>query len=134
MLKLPVTYTDYNGDKVTDIFYFNLSERELIQMDVEYEKGFESFINKIVETTDKKELITLFQKLIMMSYGIKSDDGKRFIKTEEVKIEFSQTEAYNVLFMRLATDDKEAANFLKGIMPPNMAAAIEQAVVTTVTP
>jgi hypothetical protein len=127
MLKLPITYVDYNGDQVTDVHYFNVSKPELIEMEVSFERGFQAMIEKIIETKNHKELIELFKKLILLAYGVKSDDGKRFIKSDQLREEFSQTEAYNTLFMQLATDEGAAANFLKGIMPKDMVGAIDKA-------
>ena len=58
-----------------------------------------------------------FKDLVLKSYGEKSADGKRFIKTPEISEAFSQTEAYSVLFMELATDADAAAAFVNGIIP-----------------
>ena len=58
-----------------------------------------------------------FKKLILMSYGEKSADGKRFIKSKELSEAFSQSEAYNKIFMEIVTDSKAAAEFANGIMP-----------------
>ena len=134
MLKRPITYVDYNGDQVTDVFYFNISKPELIEMEVEHEKGLKAFIEKIIETKDHKRLMALFKELILLTYGIKSEDGKRFIKNEQLKIDFSQTEAYNVLFMELALDAEAAATFLKGIMPKDMVGEIDKALATGSVP
>ena len=48
-----------------------------------------------------------------------SDDGKRFIKNEQLREEFSQTEAYSDLFMELASDADAASAFVNGIIPKN---------------
>jgi hypothetical protein len=127
MLKKPITYTDYNGDQCTDVFYFHLSEPELIDMEVEHERGFQAFIDKIIETKDRKGLISLFKQIILLSYGTKSDDGKRFIKSDQLREEFSQTAAYPVLYMELSTDANAGAEFLKGVMPKNLAIEVDKA-------
>lgn len=134
MLKRQITYVDYNDDKITDTFYFNLSKPELIKMEVSYEQGVRATIEKIIKTKDHKTLIELFQDLILLSYGIKSDDGKRFIKSNQLKEEFSQTEAYNVLFMELATEADAGALFLKGILPKDMGEEIDKAMTTGAIP
>lgn len=134
MLKRAITYTDFNGDETTDIFYFNLSKPELIDMEVEHEKGFQAFIEKIIETKDRKGIISLFKQLICLAYGVKSDDGKRFIKSEQLSKEFTQTAAYDVLYMELATDATAGANFIKGIMPKDMVAEVEKAMASGSTP
>lgn len=126
MLKREITYEDFNGNEVTETFYFNLTKSELIEMESKYKGGMEGLLNRIVETQDKQILVELFKSIILESYGQKSDDGKRFIKTEEMRKEFTQTPAYDVLFFELATDEKKGADFVNGIMPKNFQADMEK--------
>lgn len=120
MIKQTITYTDYEGNERTEDFFFNLTKAELMEMQVSTEGGLEKRINKIIASQNTKEIIELFKEIIIKSYGIKSDDGKRFIKSQEVKDEFMQTEAYSELFMKLATDEKAAAAFINGIIPKDI--------------
>lgn len=115
-----ITYKDFNDMDRTEKFYFRLSQSELTEMDCTTEGGMLQYIERITSTQDKKELIKLFKELILKSYGVKSDDGKRFIKSEELSKEFSETNAYDKLFMLLATDATEAAKFANGIMPAEL--------------
>lgn len=131
MLKREINYEDYNGNQVTGIFYFNISQVELIKLEVEYEQGFGAMIQNVIDTNDKKTLIKQFQDIVLLAYGQKSEDGKRFIKSDKLREEFSQTAAYNVLFMELATDDGAAATFIKGVIPKNMTAEFDKAVKTS---
>jgi hypothetical protein len=126
MLKREITYEDFNGEKVSEYFYFNLSKTELIELEHEYDRGFAANIEAIVEAKSTKELIAEFKKLILMSYGKKSEDGKRFIKSDELREEFSQTAAFNELFIQLATDENAAAIFVNSIVPKDMAQSIEK--------
>ena len=119
MLKKTIEYVDYNGVTRKEDFYFNLTEAELLEMHLVQEGGMEAYINRIMQTQDMRALITVFKELIFKSFGVKSLDGKRFIKSEEQSIEFSQTEAYSKLYMELATDDVAAAEFVNGIVPAN---------------
>lgn len=117
MLKKIITYTDYNGVERTEPFYFNLSKAELMEMELGVTGGMTEMLNKIINTKDGPSLMKTFKEMIMKAYGVKSDDGKRLIKSEELSIAFTQTEAYSVLFMELITDDKAAADFVNGIIP-----------------
>lgn len=117
MLKKTITYTDYNGNSRTEDFYFNLTEAEVTEMELSVNGGLAEMIKRIVAAQDSKQIIEIFKDIIMRAYGEKSPDGKRFIKTQEVKDNFVQTEAYSKLFMELATDDKAAAEFINGIVP-----------------
>lgn len=124
MLKKIITYTDYNGVERTEPFYFNLSKAELMEMELGVTGGMTEMLNKIIAAKDAPSLMKTFKEMIMKAYGVKSDDGKRLIKSEELSIAFTQTEAYSVLFMELITDDKAAADFVNGIIPNEIQAEV----------
>lgn len=117
MLKKTLTYTDYDNNERTEDFYFNLTKAELTEMELSTSGGLETRIRKIIATQDIPEIVVIFKELILKSYGEKSPDGKRFIKSKEISEAFSQTEAYSDLFMKLATDADAAADFVNGITP-----------------
>ena len=121
-----IKYTDYNGIDRSEKFYFNLNKSELTEMDLTTAGGMKSFIERITNTQDQAELIKLFKELILKAYGQKSDDGKRFIKSEELRNEFSQTMAYDTYFMLLSTNEKEAIKFVNGIMPADVLAEAQK--------
>lgn len=121
MLKKTITYTDYNGEERTEDFYFNLTKAELTEMNLSEDGGLVALINKISMEKDYPKMLKIFKKLVLQSYGEKSLDGKRFIKNDEIAEAFSQTEAYSQLFMLLATDADEAAAFITGIVPKDLA-------------
>ena len=124
MLKKIITYTDYNNVERTEPFYFNLSKAELMEMELGVTGGMTEMLDKIIAAKDAPSLMKTFKEMIMKSYGVKSDDGKRLIKSEELSIAFTQTDAYSVLFMELITDDKAAADFVNGIIPNEIQAEI----------
>lgn len=127
MLKKRITYTDYNGTKREEDFYFNLSKAEIMEMEMSTTGGLTEMINRIIETQDAPSIIKVFKEIIMKSYGEKSPDGKRLIKSKELSEAFSQTEAYSELFMELATNSDAASKFVNGIIPADMVKAAEQA-------
>lgn len=120
MYKKTMTYEDYNGVTRTEDFYFNLSKAELLELELSTEGGYEQLLSKIIKTKDQVKLIKIFKDLILMTYGEKSPDGRKFIKNDELREDFMQTEAYSDLFMLLASDDKEAAAFVNGIIPQSL--------------
>ena len=124
MLKKIITYTDYNNVERTEPFYFNLSKAELMEMELGVTGGMTEMLDKIIAAKDAPSLMKTFKEMIMKAYGVKSDDGKRLIKSEELSIAFTQTEAYSVLFMELITDDKAAADFVNGIIPNEIQAEV----------
>lgn len=118
MLVKTITYTDYDGTERTETFYFNLNEAEISRMHLSIEGGMKAYINKIVNAKSNVEIIKFFDKILEASFGIKSDDGRRLIKGPEVFKAFSETEAYNVLYMELlGNGGKNAAKFLEAIIP-----------------
>ena len=123
MLKKRIKYVDYDNNEREEDFYFNLSKAEIAEMELSIEGGLQKWIEKVVDAKDTPQIIELFKRLILQSYGEKSPDGKRFIKSDELSKEFSQTEAYSELFMELATDETAAANFVNGIIPQEFSEA-----------
>lgn len=121
MLKKTITYPDYNGGSRTEDFYFHLSKAESMEMEMSTTGGLSEMIRKIVAAQDTPAIIKIFKELILKAYGEKSPDGKRFIKSEEISKAFSETEAYSILFMELATDADAAAKFVNGILPNDTA-------------
>ena len=127
MLKKTITYTDYDGNKRTEDFYFHLSKSELLEMEMGVSGGMSKLINKIITEQDTKKLIETFKEIIVKAYGEKSPDGKRFIKSKEAVEAFTQTEAYSDLFIELATDADAATVFVNGIIPQTASnAAVQQ--------
>lgn len=120
MLKKTITYTDYNGEERTEDFYFNISKAELTEMELSIDGGLSEMITRITQAKDVPAIIKVFKDLILRSYGVKSPDGKRFIKTPQLTEEFAQTEAYSELFMELSTNSTAAAAFVNAIMPAKM--------------
>lgn len=120
MLKKTITYTDYNGNERTEDFFFHLTKAEIMEMEMSTTGGLAEMIQKVVATQDTPAIVKIFKELVLNAYGEKSPDGKRFIKSKELSTAFSQTEAYSILFMELATDADKAAKFVNGIVPDDV--------------
>lgn len=120
MLKKTITYTDYNGVERTEDFYFNFTEAELAEMQMSAEGGLSAMVEKIVQAQDQPAIFKLFKDLVLKAYGVKSPDGRRFMKSDELRADFSQTEAFSILFMELGTDADKAAAFVNGVIPQGL--------------
>lgn len=120
MLKKTITYEDFNGDTVTEDFYFHLSKAELVELEMSHEGGLSASLERIIQAQDNKSLITEFKNLLLLSYGKRSDDGRRFVKTQELRDEFTSTEAYSSLFMELVTETEKAIEFVQGVIPKDL--------------
>lgn len=117
MIKWPITYTDYNGEQRTEDFYFNLSKAEVMERQLMANGAYSEMLNRMVQQRDLPKIAEEFKTIILLSYGEKSEDGRRFIKSKELSEAFSQTEAYSELYIQLATDADMATKFINGVMP-----------------
>ncbi len=126
MLKKSITFETFDDETVTEDHYFHLSKADLVELEVSHQGGLGGWIERIVESQDGKALIEEFKKLILWSYGKKSDDGRRFIKNEELREEFLSSPAYESLFIELVTDSDKAAEFVNGIVPKGLGKEMEQ--------
>lgn len=120
MLKKTITYTDYDGLERTEEFRFNLTKAELMDMELTTVGTFSKLMQKIIDEKDMVRLAKYFKELILKSYGVKSDDGKRFIKSPELSEAFSQTEAYSELYMELLSNSEYAVKFIQEVMPKDL--------------
>lgn len=125
MLKKTITYTDFDGNTRTEDFYFNLKKSEILEMHLETVGGLKQMLETIIAKQDAPKMTAVFKELILKSYGEKSADGKRFIKSEELSKEFEETNAYDILFVELM-DANNAAAFINGIIPAELADEVEK--------
>lgn len=128
MLKKTIKYVDYNDEEREEDFYFNLTKAELTQMQLSEKGGLDVVLDRMLQTRDEPSMIKMFKEIIDLSYGVKSTDGRRFIKNQEVLDDFRQTEAYSVLFMELATNSEAAAEFINGVVPKEVASGLAETI------
>lgn len=119
MLKKTITYIDLNGIKRTEDFYFDMTKREIIKMQVSTKGGYDVQLKSIAADLNGALIMEFFENFINKAYGEKSEDGRRFMKSEEISRAFMETPAYEVLFEELVTDDKAAADFVNAVMRSN---------------
>ena len=117
MHKETLTYEDFDGNQRTEDFYFNLTEAELTEMEMSLNGGLSQLLEKIIKEDDRKEIIKYFKKIVLESYGVKSLDGRSFMKSEDIRNEFASTKAYSDIFMKFASDDVAASTFINNIIP-----------------
>lgn len=125
MLAKKIKYTDYNGEEREEKFYFNITKAELLKMELYKKGGMQAYLRRIINEQDQVKIVQMFEEIIDMSYGKKSDDGKTFIKNPELLAEFKQSEAYSELYVELVTNADAAAAFINGVIPPQIAKAAE---------
>lgn len=116
MLKREIEYTDYNDEPQKKTFFFNLTRSEIAKIELSAKGGIKRKIEKFVDDEDGENIIKFFEDILALAYGEKSVDG-RFVKSPELSKAFSETLAYDQLFMELITDPSKAAVFINAIIP-----------------
>ena len=116
MYKKVIKYEDFNGQTREDTFYFNLSKAELMEMELSTKAGVEEMIRMLIATKDNAKIVETYKGLILKSYGIKSEDGTRFIKTKELRDSFEQSNAYSEFFIELLSDPDEQIRFMNSVI------------------
>ena len=117
MFKITKTSTNFNGEEITKDYFFNLTEAEVVNMQLGKSGGIYDYFTAIINAKDQPKIIETFNKIVLEAYGEKSEDGEYFMKSEEIKNRFKATQAFSDIYMELAFDDFKAAEFMNGILP-----------------
>lgn len=134
MLKKTITYTDYNGKEQTEDCYFHLNRVELMDIaldlpdDIVDSSADGEVRAHLIDKLGNKGMFEFIKTVVTKSYGVKSTDGRRFIKSAELSDEFTQTPMFDKIMTEFATDDKAAANFIKAVIPGDAAKEVSNIV------
>ena len=120
MLKKTITYQNFAGETVTEDFYFNLTKAELLQLEMSMPEGISAYMDRMIAEKNGEKILETFDKIITKSYGVKSYDGKQFIKSQEELNAFRFSGAYDSLFVEIALNPEAADEFTRGILPKNL--------------
>lgn len=113
-----VTYEDFNGNSRTESLYFNLSVNEMFDLENSLPGGYSAAITNAIDSHESMVIFDMLRDLIRRSYGTKSEDGTRFLKSKEEFEAFSQSPAYDAFLEKIISDNGTyAAKFVEGIMP-----------------
>lgn len=112
MLKKSITYTNFNGEKETKDFYFNLTKADLAELEYSIPGGFDSIRNEITNQLSEGRviigaLLDAYRLIIAKAVGTKSSDGKNFVKNKEFTDAFMASDAYSELVLELMDVDNE---------------------------
>lgn len=132
MIKKTLEYKNYNGEKVTGDFYFDISESELLMLAWSERGGLDKHLERIINEEDNREILKIFTQLIDLSYGKRSLDGKDFDKSPENLRRFKASGAYNQLLLELFTQDENKENsfatqFANGLLPADLMERVRKA-------
>lgn len=126
MIKKTVTYLNFDDERVTEDFYFNLTKGELAERVLTNDGDLVKELQAITQSGNPKLIIDTFKDILKRAYGVRSEDGKKFRKSEEAWEEFVSTEAYSEIFMELCTDAEAASEFIVGILPKDLADGVSE--------
>lgn len=117
MLKQKVKYEDFDGNIQDETLYFNLSRMELVALQGRYGKeDMAKYIEKLIEDKNLEKMYELLNNIVLTAYGVRSEDGKRFIKNEQIREEFVQSLAYEALIEDFHDETRKVLeNFVTGI-------------------
>lgn len=117
MFKHTVKYVDFDGNNREEDLYFHLSPAEMTQFEYSVKGGMKNLLEKAIKAQDGPTMMKFYVRMVEMAYGRKSNDGRRFEKSNEIYDDFSQTNAYNAFFMQLVTDEAFAKKFVDAVFP-----------------
>lgn len=123
MITKTISYEDYNGKPRIEDFHFHLNKAELLELEASYEGGWSAHIQRVVNSNNNREIFNTMKDLLMRAYGVKSEDGRRFMKSEEIRRSFEESPAYEKILVELTLDKdagKNSADFINGIIPKDM--------------
>lgn len=126
MLEKTISYRDFMGNEREEVFRFNLSQTELVKMDLGTAGTLTAKLEQLIKSPDVPKLMKTLDTLIEASYGVISDDGRMFVKNEEEYNKFRYTAAYDKFMTELLSDDKQAAAFIENIMPPELMESVRK--------
>ena len=61
MIKKTLKYKNYAGEEITDDFYFNIDESELIMMNWSERGGLDKYYEKIIKEEDNRKILAAFK-------------------------------------------------------------------------
>jgi hypothetical protein len=117
MLKKEIHWKGFDGEDVSDVFYFNISMSEVLELEVEAEEPLSDYLQRVVESDNRKDILTAVRRFIDKSYGVRSDDGRSFVKDPIHTAAFRKSLAYDKLIEELLTNEESAQIFMMGIFP-----------------
>lgn len=120
MLKRTFTYTGPDGNEHKDTWYFSLSKADLLKLNMGSFGGLEDLMKRLVREDRPKEIVDMFESMILSSVGEKSPDGRRFIRSKEIQEDFYQTDAYSQLFCELVQSGEKLKEFILSVVPDDV--------------
>lgn len=121
-------YKGYDGNTHKETWWFNLSESELLKMELGSVGGINGLMNRMLREEHPEKVVDMFERIILGAVGERSADGRRFLKRNgAVAEDFRETPAYDQLFLELVASGEALTAFLKGAIPDEVRQNLEKA-------
>lgn len=127
MFKISQKYDTFLGNEVEETFRFNFTETELLKLAEKDELFNADILAAIIQSENTLEMYKMIRKLVLLSYGVLSEDGKHFRKTDQIRDDFEQSAAFDPIIDRLVggSDTNFISEFIVGIFPSKFANEIK---------
>lgn len=126
MVKKTVKYVDFNNVEREEDLYFNLSLTEAIEMETKDPDGsFGKKLEGLINNGDVAAMLEVIEWVIQKTYGVRTEDGRSFVKNEEQLNLFKQSAAYQQFYIDLLDDPDEAVKFINALVPKNLPKAFQ---------
>ena len=117
MYEKKISYEDWDGNKRTETFRFNLTQTEMLELEANTPGGLQNYMAEISEKADGAKIMKFVKDIIAASYGEKDADGRRFREDPSISKAFEETAAYDELFSELALNTDRLVEFINGVFP-----------------
>jgi len=127
VLKKDITYNNYEGESVTEEYWFHLTKAELLEQNLAHGVGFDEYLKKIVATNDVKRILPIFKEIMTLSVGkqvVGADGKRRFVKNPDDAAAFCSSEAYSELFIEFITDVPSFVEFINNVVPKELSEGV----------
>jgi hypothetical protein len=135
MIRKEIQFTNYNDEKETGVFYFNMSKGELVMQQMgaidQHTESFQDKLEKIAKNLQGQALVDTLKEIIFDAYGEKTTDGKNFVKVRNgvhLVENFLSSGAYSELVVELLSSAQGMADFVNGLMPADLRDQVNQEV------
>lgn len=117
MFERKFTFEGFDGKTYEDTWGFYLSKADLLEIQLGTFVGLDQLMKRLIETQNGKEIMAIVREIIMKAVGHTSPDGRKFLRNDELRDEFRQTDAYSQLFTEMVTDPEKVLEFIFSAVP-----------------
>lgn len=131
MYKVDVPFEDFNGNMQTETLYFHLTKTRLSKNltlgdELDDIQAMLQGEPRQLNPDEIRKIVHLVERIMELSYGIRSEDGKRFDQRPALWEEFQQTAVYDAFLYSLFENPNNATQFILGVMPRDLVEAAKK--------